>query len=414
MSSQSIQKFIGAVLQAAGKRCGPEFLRHIQYLRLERERLLNHNWKTKSQDSPNDREQRLVYRQIDFDTIVLQAPKFINSKEYPALLFEIAQKADQFGEADKAVLLLNRIITKYMDQSEVLLRARSHKLLGDIHINQNHFRIAGNQYEASLELFRELDDVRGMTSVTNSRGVLQVESGNPEKGLNLFEEAHELCLKHQFDELLIDVLYNLGNANHILGNYDQAMQWYEQALKWVSDANLPDAQAAIFHNIGIVHKSRERYFKAQEFFQKSYDLLEKTGNAYLKGLSNLEQAEVACMVGEFSTSMAQATASFQIFTQLGDRLSIADVYRIFGMIHRETRKFDLALSYFENSLRLNQELDNHLNLGETHFELGHYYRLLDDPSHMKKNWQEAVQHFKALGAHAKIQLVQKQLKKYSS
>lgn len=71
------QRFLSEVLKAAGRRCGPPFLRQINYIRMERERLLNFSWKKTSESDAASDEKSAIFRQIDFDTIVLQSGRFL-------------------------------------------------------------------------------------------------------------------------------------------------------------------------------------------------------------------------------------------------------------------------------------------------------------------------------------------------
>jgi len=60
--------------------------------------------------------------------------------------------------------------------------------------------------------------------------------------------------------------------------------------------------------------------------------------------------------------------------KLNDRLSVADNFKLKGIIEREKGNFKLAETHLLTSLRINEKLSNRLNYAETAVELGILYR----------------------------------------
>lgn len=284
---------------------------------------------------------------------------------------------------------------------ELDVKAKIFKLKGDVAVYRNDFTAAEQDYSVSYEIYEDLKDDHGTALLQNSLGVLMIQMGRQVEGLKYLTDAHELADRCRFKDILIDIMYNLGNVNHILGEYEKSMEWYETALSEIEPEKFPDAEANLYHNLGIVYKSSGDYDQAQEYYERSYRIAKENENIYLTGLSYLEQADVACRIGEFAASTAKALSGFQIFTQLGDKLSIAEVYKVLGMVNRETKKFDVAKSYFQNSIRMNEEYNNPLNLGETYFELAVCFQQMDDIDKSKENIKLAEKYFDQVEAKAK-------------
>jgi len=89
----------------------------------------------------------------------------------------------------------------------------------------------------------------------------------------------------------------------------------------------------------------------------------------MQGLAALGKANVYFKQRDLKRALRLANRSMDQFVMVNDRLSIADAYKIKGMIYREMKRFDLAESYLMTSLRLNLKLENRLNAGETYFEI---------------------------------------------
>ncbi|MBU1677379.1 MAG: hypothetical protein KKD86_00760, partial [Bacteroidetes bacterium] len=84
------------------------------------------------------------------------------------------------------------------------------------------------------------------------------------------------------------------------------------------------------------------------------------------------------------------------------RLSIADIYKIKGIIERKKKNYDIAENYLLSSLRMNLEFDNRLNYAETSFELAVLFNEKGDKKQKIKFANESISQFKKVGAALEI------------
>ena len=139
------------------------------------------------------------------------------------------------------------------------------------------------------------------------------------------------------------------------GMWNEALVCYKESLSLIG-RNRDDAERAkLYINMAIVYKARGEYDKALEYFQRSIKFSTKANDLYYKGLSYLGEADLYCRKGDLAAGTALATTAFRIFSGLGDRLSVAEVYKVFGIINRQNQRYDTALAYFEKSKRINGE-----------------------------------------------------------
>jgi hypothetical protein len=66
---------------------------------------------------------------------------------------------------------------------------------------------------------------------------------------------------------------------------------------------------------------------------------------------------------------AYTDKAMEIAYNINDTLSIADIYKVKGMIQRDMDNFQLSEELFENSVRLNKDIESKLNEGESAAEL---------------------------------------------
>ena len=397
--NKTFQKFLEEILSLANKRCGKEFSKEIVSLRIERERILNSIWKKDIfPEKLNLQKKGKIFREIDFDTIIHYANKYIKLRDYLEFLYAISEISTKYGELKRGEHILQLLATKYRPKASKELLARVHWEIGRVNFFWNKFSVTNDHFNESLQLYTSLGDTKGVASVKNSTGYLMVEQNNLFEGENLFKEARKMAKAEGFSELIAQTNMNLGNIYHMRGDWDNSMIFCNEALDALGDEDAEETRTLIYYNMAIVLKSKKQLSEALEYLQKTLDLTRKTNNQYHKGLSYLLKAEISCLKGDLSASTALATTAFSMFSEMGDRLGIADVYKIFGMVNRENNRFDIALSYFENSRRINEEYGNLLNLSETLVEMAKLYRKSGETAKELESLNLALSGYKNLGA----------------
>jgi tetratricopeptide (TPR) repeat protein len=390
------------VLNLAGKYCGGKFTQNLLVLCKERERVLNSIWKKESlPEELSDGQKDNLLRNIDFDTIIFQAGKCLLKSDYLLLLNEIAVKTIQYGEfkRGKETLFLILKITDKKDQDST---AEVLRKLGNIEFYTNNFTRARKYFDKSLSLFTKVDNKLGIVSIKNVLGAVLVEEGRFYEGEIHLIQARKIATESKFSDLIARINMNLGNIYNMRGSTEDAINCYQKALSANHDNN-QDLLSIIYMNFAIAYKFMQDYKKAGDYLDKVQEINKQINNCYQKGLFYLTKAEVACLQGELSVATAFVTSAFAIFTEIGDRLSIADAYKILGMVNRRNKNFDIALSYFENSKRIYEMITNPINLAETLVEMAKLYVDMGDQSLAKKVIKKAIKNFQKIGGDRKVE-----------
>ncbi|MCH8287606.1 MAG: tetratricopeptide repeat protein [Candidatus Marinimicrobia bacterium] len=416
---KTLQAFLEKISGLANNRCGRSFANKMRSLRTERERLLKNNWRKLPPEALISAEKQEIFRVIDFDTIVLNAVEYLTEEEYVEFLFEVAEISIGFSEMEKAQRLLHMVVTKLKKFATELLLAKSHQRLGDISFYRNNWVTTLRHYKKGLDLFTESGDKNGMANVKSSMGSTLVRQGEIVKGEKLLREAKSIASRTKADDLSTAIKakinYNLGNVYSMQGIWDKAMNCYKESLSLIGRKRDDAERAYLYLNIAIIYKARGEYEKALEQFQKSIKFSISAEDPYKKGLSYLGEAELYCKTGDWAASTALATTAFRIFSELGDRLSVAEVYKVFGIINRENRRYDTALSYLKNSKRINEEYDNPLNLGETMVEIAKLYGVKGgETDKARESAESAIACFKKINADVKVTEAKEMLAAYTA
>ncbi|TFB11365.1 tetratricopeptide repeat protein [Candidatus Marinimicrobia bacterium MT.SAG.2] len=415
LHNKTLQAFLEKVSSLANKSCGKTFANKMRVLRTERERLLKNNWRKLPPEALISAEKQEIFRVIDFDTIVLNASNFLKEKEYVAFLYDISEIAISFSEMEKAQRLLHMIVTKLKNFANNLLLAKAHQRLGDISFYRTNWVTTLRQYKKSLDLHTKSKNRQGMAHVKSSMGAALVEQGEVVKGEKHLVEAKTIAKRAKLNRLLIKINANLGNVLSMRGIWNDALVCYKESLSLIGRNRNDAERAKLYMNIAIIYKARGEFDKALEHFQRSIKFSTKANDLYFKGLSYLEEADLYCKQGDLAAGTALATTAFRIFSGLGDRLSVAEVYKVFGIINRQNKRYDTALSYLENSKRINEEYDNPLNLGETMIEIAKLYGMKGgETDKARESAKAAISCFKRINADVKVSAAKEMLAVYTA
>jgi putative nucleotidyltransferase with HDIG domain len=206
----------------------------------------------------------------------------------------------------------------------------------------------------------------------NTLGATSLMSGSVEAVREFFLRA--LALGGSRGVLRARVEQNLGILSNIQGDLDQARRRYESSLAAYESAGDEQGCALAYHNLGMVAADLEQWDDADRHFARSLEIAERTGNRYLQGLCLVNHAEVHVARQRYDEAMRDAETALEIFDRLGARDAKAGVYRVLGVIYRETGRVTLAESRLQLAIELSVATGSVLNEAEATRELALYYQ----------------------------------------
>jgi tetratricopeptide (TPR) repeat protein len=274
--------------------------------------------------------------------------------------------------------------------------AEAYMRRGEVYSRRAQWKQSNADLSRSRAIFAELKLHDSLGRVENILGTNHAEQGKLARATGFFEHALTLFERTRQTQMAGAVLMNLGIICNIAGKYETALAHYKRAQSCFEEVGDLNRLAELHHNMGMSYLSKHLLNEAIREFNTSHSLSSSTQNGPLMGLAGLAKANVYYQLHDLPMALKLANQSIDLFTKSNDRLSLADAYKVKGMIHREMKSFDAAASFLETSLRINIELNNHLNIAESYFEIG----LLDIK---RKNPKEALQAFlKARDAFRKV------------
>lgn len=189
--------------------------------------------------------------------------------------------------------------------------------------------------------------------------------------------------------VLVDNCIALANV-YKYNNFDSAIYYVTWAEREAEKINYSVGYSeAIFCRGNVLYFNND-YSEAISYFKKSLDNAEERGDSLLKARCLERLASVHLMTDDPNLALKLYFESLIIFEKLNYQKGIAKIYNILGIYKADMGEFDLALSYLDKSIQINQEMNDLHNLIENKVNMGYVYEQSGDLDKAEKIYLETI------------------------
>jgi tetratricopeptide (TPR) repeat protein len=398
---QSVQEKIHSVVR---NYCGPKIV--DRYL-LEQERVrsfelqllhLNRRDVRANGEFPQAGDGR-----TSLDNLLTLSRQHLAGFEYQEMLLQIGSLLKNDGRLDWAEQVYGMIVSyaERTDCSDTVAEALLRR--GELYSLQGRWAHAQSDLEDCRVRFEKSQNLLGLARAENILGTNFAEQGDVETATLWFIRALSRLESTREKEMTGTVLMNLGIIQNILGRWDEALNYYRRALPYFEHVGGMNRLAELAHNTGMALTRKKSYTEAIREFDRSICFSTKLGSAGLIGASELGKANAYVEQGDCALALAFCNLALEHFDRVNSRLAIADGYKIKAVILCRMKQFQLAETYFQSSIRINEEQNSTLNLGETWFEIGMMYKELRQLKPAREAFARARSAFRKVGAESEVQ-----------
>jgi tetratricopeptide (TPR) repeat protein len=341
--------------------------------------------------------------QSRIDILITYAENRLSRNKLIEFLLILGETTKTLGHYQAAINVFNRLLD-ISDNEEKLsnIKINSYLAIADIYQRQAYWKESLSFIKKAKNAFEVIKDRKGIARCENLLGTLYGEQGDLKKALNHFEKSLSF-LNTSKDSALIGMLeINLGIISNMQGNFDQAFTYFQRALVKFEQTQAINRISELRHNLGMLFTQKGEYDSALAEFDKSISLSVDAGLLSKLGISFLGKAVIFIQLKDYNLAAGFADKAMEICYKLNDRLSIADIYKVKGIIERHRGNLKLAENYLLTSLRINQELSNALNRAETLSELGFLYVNMGQNNKALENFLPALDYFQSINLSGMI------------
>ena len=365
---------------------------------------------------PSDRKQIDVdlsgsyLKEFQFQIIVTLAQLKLSKIRYIEFLLAFGDYAISIGEYEFAIETHKKILDR--SKSDINLKnlaANASYSIGEIYSREAKWIECFEYTKKAFNLFKQQHDIKGCARCENLLGTVYGERGDLKEAAAHFEESLRYLDEKNDAVLMGKIEINLGIINNIYSNYEQALFYYNRALINFQKLNDHHKLAQIRHNIGITYVKKKEYSNALKELDKSIAVSLNDSIYSILGISYITKAFIYAQMEDIKLSKAFADKAMEICYKTNDKLSVAEIYKVEGIISRVRKNYTAAEDYLNTSLRINKEYKNFLNSAETSLELGILYKDWNKPDMAKESFDDALRYFKKIKAVHEIENIEKHL-----
>ena len=343
---------------------------------------------------------------IQIDRTITFAEKRLESGKFYDFILNLANICIASGKMDLAQEIFNKINKKTADKT---LKAKSLVGLADVYSRRANWTRSISLVSEAEVIYKETNDNAGIADCFNMLGSISGEMGDIEKAINYFSQSLSLINDTANKELNAKIETNLGVVNSILGNTDESVIHYESAMMIYKQIGDLRRVAEVYLNIGLNFLEAHDIKSSLAAIDKGIEI--SIENLYLGVLTLLYLAKAEALIVEKDILSAKefADKALSLSHNLDDKLTIADIYKLRGIIAKEMNDIQTAENYLMISYRINTSLRNSLNTAEVSVELASLYKDQGKHEQSKYYYSQAIDYFRKSNAPDKVMKIEKML-----
>ena len=296
----------------------------------------------------------------------------ISRDTHQKLSLAIAEALAYKGEFETAEEILNNEFHN-KQETQPGTTADMFLLKAKIAWNNSEWKSAKKYCKKALEEYSQDDNKKGMCSCSNILGNIYGETGDLKKAEKHYKKALELISDDGNEELHAMLTTNLGIIADMRGDIVEAEKHYLTAKELYKRLDNEFQLGRLNHNLGMLNLQKQAYTAAIEFFDNSINLSMANSHHSNYAVSLIGKATVYMKQAQYELAGNYADKAFEVSFKINDRLTIAEVYRIKGLIQKEQMNYQLAEEYLNMSIRLNENFSNEFNSVESSLDLSRIY-----------------------------------------
>jgi len=236
--------------------------------------------------------------------------------------------------------------------------ARTLRSMGNIHELMGDYDLAFEYFQNSLEINEKLGDKKSVAKTLIDIGYIVYYRGEYGKGKSYFQKG--LKIFGEIGDLngVAGAWLSIGNVNNSQGNYVIALDDYQKSLAYYQEIDDDYGIGLALNNLGNIYTAQDDNTTALYYYKQALNIAREVGEkvAIAIPLNNVGFSYNA--LGEYDSALVYYRQSLDIRTESGNKKGIAESYRSIGGLYKAKGDYDTALDYHQKSLEINEEIGN--------------------------------------------------------
>ena len=284
-------------------------------------------------------------------------------------LIESGREAKRTGAWDEALAHFEAALAVLPSgEGDAKQKADLLRWIGTVHAERGNLDEASEQFEASRAVAEEAKLRESVGSALMARASIELLRGNLEAAADLYLQARIIAEDTGEERLVAMIDTNLGIIANIQGNVAVALLSYRSSLERYRRLGDEVSSTRALNNMGMAHVDLSEWEAADACFGEAAEIAQRVGNTMMSGRVELNRAELHLKRRRFDAAQESVDRSLGVFHRLRARPSIAEAYKFYGVLYRETGRPEQADTHFALSLGMAEACQNLLLQAEAQME----------------------------------------------
>ncbi len=216
-------------------------------------------------------------------------------------------------------------------------------------------------YEASLTLYRELEDGWGQAFALRGLGATWLNQGNAERAAPLLDESLALFRELGDPWGTALALCNLGWLVGVRYDVEQAQAGWDEGLRLFRQSGDRWGIAVTLGALSYLARLKDDYARAVALSEESLTLFRELGDKAGIAVSLTRLGHVAYRRSDYRQATALIEEGIALQRDLGDQNGLAYSFALLGLIAGYQGEYARATAWLEDGLALSREIEDGLN-----------------------------------------------------
>ncbi len=343
---------------------------------------------------------------INIDRIITFSEKKLEFNQFFELLLELGEICRSNGKLDIATEIYRKANKYNLSDNQ-----KADVLFGFANVyskRANWSKCITSLGEAAL-LYKSSGKISGVAKCENLLGVIFGELGDLENAKKHFLNSLSFIDSVKEPELTAKLETNLGLIENIQGNSTSALVHLQSAYNIYSSLDHKKGIAETRLNMGMIYFDSANYNSAIIEFDEGIKFAKQGNYLPILCITYLAKSQSLLVNGSIMEALEFADKAMEISHSIDDKLTIADIYKIKGIIDRKLKKYNSAEVFLKTSLRINITLKNEMNIAEASFELAQLYHEINNYELKNLHFKNSLKYYKEINSLTKVRQIEELL-----
>ncbi|MBI4541249.1 MAG: tetratricopeptide repeat protein [Gemmatimonadetes bacterium] len=269
-------------------------------------------------------------------------------------LIDAAREAERVGDWDEALAGYSEALSHVCANGDGRRAPELLRWIGRIHFERGDYEGALEAFQASLAKAQASGQREPVAAALNCMAVVQQFRGRMDLVEPLYAQAAQVADEAGDQKLGAMVHQNLGTLANMRGDLALALQRYQSALERFRRLGDERTAARVLNNMGMLHVDAAQWGEAEMCFTSAFELAQRLGDAGTLAKVQINRTELALKRQDFEGARACCDQAYKIYSRLGSESGLAEAYKFYGALYRETGNSQLAHTHMTLALKLAQ------------------------------------------------------------